>query len=127
MNRLLRCVSLATAEQSKSRGLGGGRVGTITGLTLQDFARRFGDPHEVSPNGLGVECDDFQDGKITASWHFVTPRGIVEVGDYWWNKKDELSVRAGNLKALRWFARWARDRGMAYTGWGPRWARPKKV
>src|SRR5688572_19783565 len=122
MNRLLRHVSRATDTQSKTRPVGGGRVGTIAGLTLDDFAARFGAPHERAPDGMGraFQTDDFYDGKVTALWHFVTPRGVVEVGDYWWNRPDELSVRAADLRAMRWFGRWARVHGLSYTGVGPR-------
>ena len=104
-------VSLATTEESKAwfdyylivpvRWRSGGRIGTVWGLTVQDFAKRFGNPHLLG-----------EDDKTTATWYFWTPRGPVQVGDYWWNRADELSVRAVDKRAFRWFRQWAKQHGL---------------
>ena len=109
-------VCLATAEQHKSRYCGGGRCGTIRGLTLQQFAAKFGNPHDTGDGD-----------KVHAEWYFQTPRGLVSVYDYWWNPKDQLSIGLrnttknnpfGNSRASLWLARYMRDLGIdasAYT------------
>lgn len=104
-------VSLATAEERKAyRCYGGGRAGTLRGLTLQQFAKVFGNPHE---HGDGE--------KVTASWFFVTPRGMVAVHDYWWNKSDELSIGLrnatkgnpfGDPRAMLWVRKYFRALGL---------------
>lgn len=90
----------------------GGRCGTIR-LTLEQFAKRIGDPHEAAPQEQWRKYKTHGlihgDGKISALWHFETPRGPVEVSDYWWNAKDELSVRAPDVRAVRWFRRWCKE------------------
>lgn len=103
-------VRLATAEEHQAGTIGGGRAGTIRGLTLADFGARFGDPHELGDGD-----------KVTAEWYFQTPRGLVSVYDYWWNAKDELSIGVrnttegnpfGNANAARWLARFLRELGI---------------
>ena len=119
---------LATAAESKGwfdqqaelrkddrtrRWVSGGRVGTIA-MSLEEFARRVGDPHQSFPRHQWRNYDlpDEElpkwsaDGNITALWRFVTRRGLVEVSDYWWNGNRELSVRACDRRAIRWFSRW---------------------
>jgi len=104
-----RNVCLATAEQVISRDHGGYRVGSVIGLTLQQFAAKFGNPH------------DHGDGdKVHAEWYFMTPRGLVDVYDYWWNPKNVLSIGLrnckngidGNINAARWLARYLREMGI---------------
>lgn len=89
----------------------GGRVATIR-ATLEQFARRVGNPHVAAP---AAEWRDYKGrnlvdgaGKVSAIWYFDTPRGPVQVSDYWWNKPDELSVRAIDVRAMRWFRRWCK-------------------
>ena len=84
----------------------GGRAGTITGCTLDQFQSIFGEPHET-----GI------DGKITRLWYFQTPRGIVAVYDYWWNGPNELSIglrngALGDIRAKRWAVRYFREHGL---------------
>ena len=128
--RIQRNVSLASATEHKRavhdwtdvdrmviphRFRRGGRVGTIR-LTLEDFAAKFGNPHESVPPCDWRKYDDLPlldgAGKVSAIWWFQTPRGAVQVGDFWWNRKDELSVRAVDVRAMRWFRRWANIMGL---------------
>jgi len=130
MNRLIRNVALATATQHKRalhdwrhsdcnviprRFLCGGRCGTIR-MSLHDFAKRFGDPHEAAPAAEWRKYDTLPlldgAGKVSAIWWFQTPRGAVQVSDFWWNKPDELSIRALDTRCLRWFLRWCKLRGI---------------
>lgn len=113
-------VALATAERSQQYHDDmartpwpwrcGGRCGTLF-LSLEDFARRVGDPHKQVPRDQWRKYDQYDlldgAGKISAIWYFDTPRGLVEVSDYWWNPPDQLSIRAADRRALRWFLRWA--------------------
>ena len=124
--RIQRNVSLASAEEHQAHHKQslrrqnevpikyrcGGRIGTISGMTLEDFAAKLGDPHDSVPR---EEWRHYRDrslldgcGKVSASWFFMTPRGMVEVGDYWWNRKDELSIRAWDTRSMRWFRRWCK-------------------
>jgi hypothetical protein len=56
---------------------------------------------------IGRSCDD----KVTFGWCFNTPRGIARLGDYWWNRADELSVW-GSHKSAKWLCRYLRHRGI---------------
>ncbi len=121
---------LATADQHKEahaqwhadyartplRWRCGGRCASLK-MSLYDFAKRIGDPHEAAPVADWRDYDKplIHDGKISAIWFFVTPRGYIQVSDYWWNKADELSIRAVDLRAVRWFKRWCRDRGLPFV------------
>jgi len=123
MFRIQRNVCLASAEQHQHvrkvwhdheriplRFRCGGRCSTIR-MTLLAFAKRVGNPHECVPIRDWRRYDlPLLDGagKVSASWYFWTPRGPVEVSDYWWNKEDELSVRASDMRAMRWFLRWCK-------------------
>jgi len=109
-------VCLATATQHSTRKVGGGRCGTVYGLTLQDFGRRFGNPHDTGDGD-----------KVHAEWYFSTPRGLVSVYDYWWNPKDQLSIGLrnttktdpfGNHNASMWLARFLREMGIRAIGQG---------
>ena len=132
MNRLLISVALASAEEHQAarrdwwerresiplRWRCGGRCATIN-LSLEAFARRFGDPHESAPveHWRNYHGHDLLDGagKVSAIWYFQTPRGPVQVHDYWWNKKDELSIAAPDMRSMRWFLRWCENRGIPAT------------
>ena len=82
-------VRLATPEEhQRRRHGGGGRAGTIH-ATLEGFARKFGDPHETF-------TPENSDGKVTAEWYFMTPRGLISVYDYWWNPPGALSIGLRN-------------------------------
>lgn len=130
MNRLLTKVSLASAAYYQTAyrtwfddfakvpqrfRRAGCRVGTIR-MSLEDFARRFGDPHESAPREQwrNYNGHDLLDGagKVSARWFFETPRGPLYVSDYWWNAKDELSIGAMDSRAMRWFRRWCAARGI---------------
>lgn len=128
---------LATAEESKrywddlcemrksnSRWNGhGSRIATVR-CSLEEFADRVGDPHETLPRDKWRNYDlpdselmDFSsDGKITAIWYFVSPRGLIEVSDYWWNPPTQLSVRCIDLRSMRWFKRWCKSHGFSCEG-----------
>lgn len=82
-------------------GNGASRMGTAH-CTLEDLERLFGPKHR----------GDSGDEKVTATWYFETPRGAAQVGDYWWNRKDEQSIRAANRKAALWLARHLRRNGI---------------
>jgi hypothetical protein len=47
----------------------------------------------------------FFDGKVTEVWTFQTPRGLVHLRDYWWNRDGEWSVGAHTGKAAQWLRR----------------------
>jgi hypothetical protein len=78
------------------------RCGTAT-ATRAELERVLGAPTFTS---------DDNDDKVKFSWTFRTPRGPAEVGDYWWNAKNEQSIRAANPKAARWLARHLRRLGI---------------
>ena len=97
---------------------GNGRHGTIP-LSLEAFAARMGDPHEQVARAHWRDYDGHPRldgaGKVSAIWIFETPRGPVEVGDYWWNAENELSIRGTpttHRKAFLWFRRWCRESGV---------------
>jgi hypothetical protein len=78
--------------------IGGSRIGTV----LADKAvlvNLFGPPRKVN-------CGD---EKVTMQWVFETPRGTVEVRDYWWNAPNEWSIAAANYKAAQWVIRFMRS------------------
>lgn len=89
--RSVQCDRHATPEPS-------GRYGTAR-LTLDDMRRLFGPPHAAGDGD-----------KVTAVWHFSTPRGNVEVRDYWWNHVDELSI-CGQRRPAIWLAAYFRRHG----------------
>lgn len=129
-----RVVALATAKDSQAwfnqltstplRFRGGGRCGTIF-LSLEAFARKVGDPHNAVPrkDWRNYNGSDLLDGagKVSAEWHFNTPRGLIEVSDYWWNGVNELSIRAADRRAMRWFLRWCRIQGIEAMWGTPRY------
>lgn len=85
------------------------RTGTRYGVTLHDLAKRLGNPHEAAPVEDWYDYDkDLVDGagKVSASWHITTPRGVVEIRDYWWNKRDEMSLASVDPRAVIWVHRW---------------------
>ena len=46
---------------------------------------------------------DYTENKVTVIWQLKTPRGLVAIRDYWWNKKGkEWSIGAANHKAALW-------------------------
>lgn len=113
-------VALATAERSKQWSddlrkvplpkRRGGRVATLV-CTLHDFAKRVGDPHQAAPRAYWRHYNGpliHDDGKVSAVWYFDTPRGLVQVSDYWWNAANELSIRACDVRAIHWFRRWCK-------------------
>jgi hypothetical protein len=77
-------------------------------LTLEDFGRKFGDPHDQDFSEDGLDGA----GKVHALWSIDTPRGKVEISDYWWNAKDELSIRAETKKAALWVVSWLKIHGV---------------
>ncbi len=93
---------LATREELNALPwVGGGRIGTIRGFTLDRVREIFGEPQETDI-----------DGKVQCEWTFITPRGPVTVYDYWWNAPDELSIgQRGDRRAAYWIARVFRDIG----------------
>jgi hypothetical protein len=81
----------------------GWRSGTAF-CTLADLRRLFGEPT--------YDATATFDGKVTASWVFITPRGPAEVRDYWWNPINEQSIAAGHWKATFWLSRFLREHGI---------------
>lgn len=81
-------------------GEGSYRIGTVH-CTLAEFRAEFGAPHVLG------SADD----KVKETWHFRTPRGPVEVRDYWWNRDGELSIAATTPKAVLWLAGYLRRVG----------------
>ncbi len=72
------------------------RTGTAY-LSLEQARQYLGPPH-----GEG-------DGdKVTAEWHFTTPRGRATLRDYWWNGSDRLSIASTGSGAALWLAAWLR-------------------
>ena len=90
----------------KFMGHSGWRMGTVF-MTLEQFSRKFGSPHAENFGADGIDGA----GKVHAVWHINTPRGPVEVGDYWWNPADQLSVRTGNWYAFLWAKGWLNMHG----------------
>lgn len=91
----------------------GGRCGTIR-MSLEALADKIGEPCEAAPREHWRDYEQplLGDGKVSAIWHFATPRGPVEVSDYWWNPANELSIRAADIRAMRWFLRWCKANGL---------------
>jgi len=100
----------------------GGRTGTLVmgsedkdkASALQEAEQAFGAPDashygEMVTDGLGRVFMD--EPKVTKEWHFITPRGAVEVSDYWWNQRNELSIRSQDWRATLWFCAAMRRRG----------------
>ena len=113
-----RHVCLATPEESKARG-SGGRHGTCY-MTVEAFAGKYGDPHEIDNDGSDTPV---------ASWFFQTPRGIAAVHTYWWNGAGILSIgdrshfppkpRHKGPSAARWLIRYLNESGARATGKSP--------
>ena len=68
-----------------------GRRGTLR-RAESDLIAAFGEP--VDPG--------YSDGKVTKSWRFSTPRGAVDIRDYWWNGHGEWSLSSVDSKAIIW-------------------------
>ncbi len=81
----------------------GGRQATIRGLTVEQF--------RALPHGA-KDLGGSDDGKTTCDFRFQTPRGLVAVGDYWWNESDELSVRSTSRNAIIWLRRYLKQFGV---------------
>lgn len=94
-------------------GTGTSRAGTAI-ITLADFADIFGPAHETfEPEIFDGPLGKVEESpKVTACWYFKTPRGIVTVRDYWWNRLNELSIGAQSYKAALWVARHLRHHGI---------------
>ena len=86
---------------------GRGRRGTAF-LSLEDFGHKFGNPHAQDFSEAALDGA----GKVHAVWSIDTPRGKVEISDYWWNAKDELSIRAETKKAALWVVSWLKIHGI---------------
>lgn len=101
-------VCLATAQQVAACN-GTSRTGTRYGVTLHDLAKRLGNPHEAAPVEDRYDYKkDLVDGagKVSAIWYVSTPRGLVEIRDYWWNKRDVMSLGSVDCRAVIWVHRW---------------------
>ena len=97
--------------------MGGGRGGTVVNCLLYEFARKFGDPHEAAPKDdwYCYDLDLLGDGKVSAEWFVVTPRGMCCIHDYWWNKRNILSINTASnadSRAMLWCVRWLRNHGL---------------
>ena len=60
---------------------------------------------------FGPEQSDGDGDKVTACWTFNTPRGFIEVRDYWWNGREECSIAGTSYRAAMWIAAYFRARG----------------
>jgi len=117
MNRIIQRavinnVSIATINQAKDRDyqikdFGLCRRGTCW-MSIPSFSEKFGNPHEQNFTDDGLDGA----GKVHVVWYINTPRGIVDIRDYWWNGKNELSIASGNNKSLRWAKYWLRIHGV---------------
>ena len=83
----------------------GGRSGTVF-ATKEQLATKLGDPHEQDWSEEGIDGA----GKVHFTYTIDTPRGPVEIGDYWWNPKDQQSIR-GPWWACLWAMKWLRIHG----------------
>ena len=77
-------------------------------IDLETFGRRFGDPHDQDFSENGIDGA----GRVHAIWHIDTPRGIVQISDYWWNPENQLSIRAATKKAALWVISWLKIHGI---------------
>jgi len=77
-------------------------------LPIEDFAKKFGDPHESDFSEDGLDGA----GKVHVTWYVKTPRGVVGIGDYWWNPKDQLSIWASNYWSALWTVKWLKLYGV---------------
>lgn len=73
----------------------GSRMGTATAEESR-LCELFGPPFRVTG------------GKVTKRWIIKTPRGAVELRDYWWNAKNEWSIGSATESAARWAVRFLR-------------------
>lgn len=89
---------------------GSGRTGTAF-ITLEGMGKKFGNPHALNFGENGIDGD----GKVHAAWIIDTPRGPVEIGDYWWNPKDQQSIRGTGNKSTLWVINWLRLHGVCAT------------
>ncbi len=105
MNRpLTNNVCIAMAIKSTT---GCFRQGTAF-ITLQDFAAKFGNPHQSNSKESGIDGA----GKVHAIWIIDTPRGTTTIHDYWWNPPDQLSIGASDYRAAQWCRGWLRTQGI---------------
>ena len=84
----------------------GHRCGTLF-CSLEEFARRVGDPHAMDFSTDGLDGS----GKVHAEWSINTPRGVVNIHDYWWNPPGQLSIGAVSERAALWGRAWLRLHG----------------
>ena len=101
----------------------GGRIDTLW-IDLFDLESRFSRTHFPE--------DD--DGKTTMGFQFNTPRGPIEITDYWWNKIGfEWSVRSQDKRAVIWLVRYLRSIGVDFgkgrdnAAWRENWAKSERV
>jgi hypothetical protein len=90
----LRGVTINVSLHSGPAEIGGGRIGTVK-ADQSRLVNLFGPPRPV-------RCSD---GKVTKRWVFMTPRGLIEIRDYWWNRPNEWSLSAQDRKAGLWLRR----------------------
>ena len=90
--------------QAKRTTAHGSRLGTVN-ATKEQCINTFGPPHWTG------NIDD----KVTYSWTFATPRGPVEIRDYWWNGPKEQSIGSQSKKAALWVASYCRANGLPAT------------
>jgi len=83
------------------------RRGTVF-ISLSEFGRKFGDPHISNFSNDGVHGDE----KIHAMWTVDTPRGPVNIYDYWWNPKAQLSIGAKDKYSFLWCKGWLKMHGV---------------
>lgn len=79
----------------------GGRAGTVIASKTQ-LVEHFDKPLKVHSF----------DEKVTMRWLIETPRGPVEIRDYWWNGPKEWSIGAMGRKETKWAIRFLRSKSI---------------
>lgn len=83
----------------------GGRSGSAV-ADFEKLCELFGNPEMFG------KYRDYDKNKVTVAWTFSTPRGPVEIRDYWWNASGEWSIAAQSRKAAMWLCRKLRKMGV---------------
>lgn len=86
------------------------RVGTVE-VGHEAFRAILGDPldEDWTPGDDGGLDGS---GKVHISWVIDTPRGQVQVYDYWWNPAGILSLGASGKWPALWAVKWLRLQGV---------------
>jgi hypothetical protein len=84
----------------------GGRIDTLW-IDFDELNSRFVRTHWP---------ETYIDGKVTMGFQFETPRGPIEITDYWWNKIGfEWSVRSQDPRSVIWLVKFLRGIGVPFS------------